>query len=188
MTRCEDDGARRKRAALDAGLVERRGTMERRIYFEVGYDHRDFGDCGDGSRGAQHGQHGMGLRFVLVGPAGAVGWLALLANLVPGNVHDGHVDAIGDVSFVPVRSGGSDAMTAGVSFHTPGPFYAGQDGPQPCEYLPGGVCYSDVTYTGADPLMAAFLDHGPHAVWAALARFYSEVTGEAAALDVEAEV
>lgn len=175
LNRCELDKQRIERAYVDCCLREQVGELERRIYFEVGYDHRDFPeDCGGGG----HGQHGMNLRFVLIGPKGAVTWLLYLMNWVPGNISDlSEVQNEYPISVVPARGPLGDAMTAGLGLHSVvRPSWDDENylSQQACEYLPDGYCYSDVTYTGAQPLLAAFLDHGPHVVWATLARYYSE--------------
>lgn len=169
-SRCEADLERRKRAYEDAALVSRHGEMEQRICFEVGYDHRDFG--------CDHGRHGMQLRFVLTGPSGAVQWLAFLSNWTPGNVHFGDVQAEGGTSLVAANPRIGDGSAADLGFHAREPQYEGQDGPTPdCEYLGGDACYYDGSGLNAEPLLAAFLDHGPMAVWAALARYYQSLFG-----------
>ena len=177
INRCQADNERRERAWNDAALTERHGDMARHIIFEVGYDHREFPeDCGGGG----HGQHGMNMRFVLVGPKGAVQWLCYMTNWVPGNVRYGSVgrDDPNPVSLVPVHPRGiGDGMAADLGYHSPIPRYASQVeyGTQKCEWLPEGECYYDGSGLNAEPLLEAFLAHGPHAVWAALARYYQDV-------------
>lgn len=171
VNRCQADRERRERAWNDAALSERQGDMERHIIFEVGYDHTAFPeDCGGGG----HGRHGMNLRFVLVGPKGAVQWLAYMTSWVPGNVRHGTVDGLGDVSLVPLNSTIGDGMAADLGYHSPVPRYGSQSAMK-CEWLPEGECYYDGSGLNAEPLLEAFLNHGPHAVWAALAHYYTEV-------------
>lgn len=173
---CKADLARRERAFRDAALVQVDGPMQRRIYFEVGYDHRGFPEaCGGGG----HGQHGMGMRWVLIGPAGAVQWLVNMTNWVPGNVRYGEVGAEHPVSIVPVNPRIGDGMATDLGYHSPTPQYDGQEesGRSECEYLPDGYCYYDGSGLNAEPVLVAFLAHGPHAVWAALARYYGELFG-----------
>lgn len=172
--RCKADSARRERAWTDCALSERFGDMERRISFEVGYDHRAFpDDC----EGGGHGQHGMNMRWTLIGPRGAVQWLCYMLSWVPGNVHHGGVESLGPVSLIPAPPNGlDDGMAADLGYHAPTPRY--EDQPQmKCEYLPQGYCYYDGSGLNAEPVLEAFLAHGPHAVWASLARYYGELFG-----------
>lgn len=175
--RCKADRDRRERAMTDAGLVQRDGVMERRIIFEVGYDHRAFpDDCGGGG----HGQHGMNMRWVLIGPAGAVQWLTYMSNWVPGNVRHGTVGDIHPVSLVPTNGRIGDGMAADLGYHSPvRPSWDDNEwvSKQDCEFLPDGYCYYDGSGLNAEPVLEAFLSHGPHAVWASLARFYMETFG-----------
>jgi hypothetical protein len=167
--------------------VERVGNIERRIVFEVGYDHRAFPDeCGGGG----HGQHGMNMRWVLIGPKGAVQWLVYMTNWVPGNVRHGEVGAEHPVSIVPVNRVIGDGMAADIGYHSPVPLWEGQEeyGHMKCELLPEGECYYDGSGVNAEPLLEAFLAHGPHAVWAALARYYgSTFEGRDAAVSPDEE-
>lgn len=173
---CEADRARRERAFRDSMLTERTGPMARSISFEAGYDHSGFGDaCGEGSGG--HGRHGMVLRFVLSGPAGAVQWCATLVNWYPGNVDIiGTVGSTSTFSAVPSNRLG-DGMATDLGFHSPVRPAWDTDEWLPrreCHLLPEGYCYYDGSGLNAEPILAAFLEHGPHAVWAALAHFYRE--------------
>lgn len=177
--RCKQDRERRERAWTDCGLTEKVGNMERTISFEVGYDHRSFPeDCGGGG----HGQHGMSIRFVLKGPAGAVQWLVNMHHWVPGNVHYGHVETTDNqpVSLVPLKYPQvGDGMATDLGYHSPREMYEGQYGPrEDCEYI-DGPCWYDGSGLNAEPILEAFLSHGPHAVWAALARYYMQTFGAA---------
>lgn len=180
--RCVEDLERRQRAWADRALVERQGDMERRIEFQVGYDHRAFpNDCGGGA----HGQHGMEMMFLLIGPAGAVQWKVAMPNWVPGNVDV--IDTVpGDwpVSLVPANSRIGDVYPVDLGFHSPKPTYEGQEnyGRDDCHILPGGTCYYDGSGLNAGPVLQAFLSYGPMAVWSALARYYQELWGERRAL------
>lgn len=174
VNRCLADRERRVRAMNDSELIQRVGNLERRIAFNVGYDHRAFPeDCGGGG----HGQHGMTLRFTLVGPKGAVAWSAALSNWVPGNVMHGRVEAEEPWSLVPANPRIGDAYTESVAFHSPEPTYEGHQGRDNCHLPPEGTCYWDESYMAAEPVLEAFLAHGPMAVWACLARHYQEMFG-----------
>jgi hypothetical protein len=174
MNRCEADLERRKRALNDCALVQRAGNLERRIEFEVGYDHSAFkDDCGGGG----HGKHGMTMRFVLIGPHGAVQWVACMINWYPGNIRNGDVGSAEPVSLVPAMQHRhiDDGMAWDLGYHSPIPQYEDQTPTRgSCEYLPGQQCYYDGSSLNAQPLLEAFLEHGPMAVWAALARYYTE--------------
>jgi hypothetical protein len=169
---CEADMKRLERARNDSALITRDGVMERRIVFEVGYDHRSFG-CG-------HGQHGMTMRFLLYLPPGWVQWAANLPNWVPGNVGDTGVGAEHPVSLVPARYRQiGDGMATDLGYHSPTPRYEGQEeyGRMDCNLLPEGTCYYDGSGLNAEPVLEAFLMHGPMAVWSTLARYHAEVFG-----------
>ena len=174
--RCEADTERRQRAAADDTVTQDLGNgMQRMVTFQVGYDHRPFPeDCGGGG----HGRHGMTLRFILRGPHGAVQWVAYLMNMIPGNVNImGEVESEHPVSVVAVldRSLG-DAMATDLGYHSLVPQWEGQEEyKRECKLLPEGYCYYDGSSVNAVPVLAAFLQHGPHAVWASLARYYKEV-------------
>lgn len=169
---CQAAQKNRERAQHEADMVDRRGTMERRISFEVGYNHSAF-DCG-------HGQHGMNLRFTLIGPHGAVTWLVFMTNWVPGNVSGfGTVPAIDPVSLVvPILYPTlGDGMAADLGFHSNEPSYRDHES-MDCDLLPAGYCYYDGSGLAAGPVLEAFLEHGPMAVWASLARFYAHLHEE----------
>jgi hypothetical protein len=168
--RCREDLVRLERTRNDSTLVVRDGPMERRVEFAPGHDHRSF-DCG-------HGVNGMTIRFILVGPAGAVQWVLNAPNWVPDNVWHGQVGVIHDVSLVPVvvprPLGDGNAWDLG--YHAPAEQYEGQTVME-CDLLPSGYCFYDGSGLNAEPILVAFLLHGPMAVWAALSRYYGEILG-----------
>lgn len=166
---CKADQERREQAWRDSLLTERHGDLERCIAFEVGYDHRAFPPeaCGGGG----HGQHGMTMRWMLIGPRGAVQWVCSMPNWVPGNVVYGSVNAE-SFSLVPAHI--EDGHATDLGYHSPVPQYAGQD-TRECHILPEGSCYYDGSGLNAEPVLEAFLAHGPQAVWATLASYYGEL-------------
>lgn len=173
---CEADWERRERAWRDNALSERFGDMERRLAFEVGFDHRAFPDaCGGGG----HGQHGMTMRWLLIGPRGVVQWVANMHNWVPGNIRCGDVGSGVPISLVPANPRFGDTSATDLGYHSPKPLWEGQEewGTRECSLLPEGYCYYDGSGMNAEPILEAFLAHGPHAVWTALARYYGEVFG-----------
>jgi hypothetical protein len=175
VNRCELDGGRRERALHDAALIERNGDMERRIAFYVGFDHTKFPeDCGGGG----HGLHGMTMSWVLIGPKGAVNWDMYLNNWVPGNTNSiGGVLCQDPVSVIPANGILDDGMAWDLGYHTSVPS-PDLHGPNKCEFLSDHECYYDGSGLAAQPLLDAFLEHGPQAIWAALARFYGRVFTE----------
>lgn len=177
MNRCRDDLKRRERARADNSVSEDLGGMVRTIGFDVGYDHRAFpDDCGGGG----HGVSGMKLNFILRGPGGAVVWAAYLPNWYPGNVAEfmGDIPAAeGLQSLVPCRRD-SDGIAYDLGYHSPKPQYDDHTRQDLCHLLPEGYCYYDGSSLNAQPILEAFLEHGPHAVWASLARYYQEVFHE----------
>lgn len=172
---CVADRDRRERATRDNGLTEQLGSMVRSITFDVGYDHRAFPEaCGGGG----HGQSGMTMRFILRGPHGATQWIVYLPNWVPGNLSlIGGVGSEQPWSAVPARRQLDDGMAWDLGYHSPKPIYDDQHGRDDCNILPGGSCYYDGSGVNAGPVLEAFLAHGPHAVWAALADYYSQLFG-----------
>lgn len=183
---CKADNERRQRAFRDATVAERFGNFERSVTFEVGYDHRSHPEaCGGGG----HGQSGMTMRWILKGPDGATQFCAYMPNWVPGHVNRiGGVQPEGDISVVHVgRTLNEDLMGTDLGYHSPKPQWEGQEqyGRDDCHLLDGGTCYYDGSGLNAEPVLAAFLDHGPHAVWVALARYYAELFGADEAPEVE---
>jgi hypothetical protein len=169
---CVADNERRERAQRDSSISEQFGDMVRSVQFQVGYDHMAFPEaCGGGG----HGRHGMSLRWVLSGPHGAVQWVLNMFNWIPGNVAYGMIENKGPWSAVPAHRTIGDGMAVDLGYHSPVPLWEGQ-GKQPseCDLLPEGYCYYDGSALNAEPVLEAFLAHGPHAVWASLGRYYSE--------------
>lgn len=165
-----------ERARNDADLIARVGNMERRIRFDVGYNHMEFPqDCGGGG----HGVHGMTLCFLLIGPHGAVQWKVNLPNWFPGNVNIiDTVQSVGPFSAVPADSRIGDGLPTDLGHHWPKEQYEGEQRFD-CDLLPEGYCYYDGSGLNAGPVLRAFLDYGPMAVWAALGRYYHELHEQA---------
>lgn len=176
---CAEDLERIERARRDNVVWEAIGPDTRRgVSFDVGHDHSNFGDCPGGG----HGIAGMKVRFLLQGPAGVVQWVAYMNNWIPGNVDWlGTVRAEWSLSLVPVRHEDlGDGMAFDLGYHRPTPPDWDEDGStrmETCHLLPEGYCYYDGSSLNAQPVLEAFLEHGPHAVWAALARYYQEALG-----------
>jgi hypothetical protein len=169
--RCETDRDRRRRASRDKGLTEVVGEMRRTIQFDVGYDHRAFPEeCGGGG----HGQHGMTMGFLLQGPHGVVQWSVNMPNWVPGNVVHGGVPSE-FLSAVPAYPQISDLYADSLGYHSPTPLHEWQKdyGRDDCMMLPDGICFYDESSLNAEPMLEAFLAHGPHAVWALLGDYYA---------------
>jgi hypothetical protein len=164
--RCKADWDRRHEAMRDNGVTEELGLgMSRRIEFEVGYDHRAFPeDCGGGG----HGQHGMGLAFIFFGPEGAVQWKVSLTEWTPREV--------GMLGGLPTRYPQLDSVhPVDLGYHWRTPTYEGQElFGSVCEYLKA-PCYYDGSALNVGPILEKFLNYGPHAVWAELARYYNQV-------------
>lgn len=147
----------RKRASRDMTLTQvTDGVMSRSITMQPGYDHRSFG--------CDHGQHGMTVRFLMQGPLGAVQFVFYLLDMVPGNFEFGNSKPNG------VRS----IMSVDLGYHSPVPIYENQR-QMDCDFILGGRCYYDGSGLDAGPVLEAFAEHGPHAVWAELARMYQGV-------------
>lgn len=184
-TSCEEATEVRARALGHPWLIEQLGVMERRIGFFAGYDHSDL-TCGDGSWGQQHGRHGMDVRFILKGPHGAVQFVFNLLSFVPGNTDI--IDLVRPtgpaVAIVPVTTPSfGDAMPVDLGYHSPRELYGGQLSPGDCELLDGARCYYDGSGLNAGPVLAAFLLHGPMAIWAALGDYYAVIFSQTPELE-----
>lgn len=166
---CKDDTIRRERSNRDCGITEDLGNgMTRRIEFEVGYDHRSFPEaCGGGG----HGQHGMGMAFLLTGPEGVVQWKVNMPWWTPRPL-----GPLGDLDLPENNHGYTTLINSwDLGHHWRTPTYDGEM-KMDCCYLEGQThCFYDGSGLNAGPILQEFLYHGPHAVWAALARYYSEL-------------
>jgi uncharacterized protein (TIGR02996 family) len=157
------DHARETEADAVAGT-----RFERRTVFEPAYDHRN--QPGGGT-------HGVQLRMVLIGPVGAVQFLAYLPWNLPAAQ-----DALDRQTVAAIAAGGGDALTilrilyrpmaADLGYHARVPQYDGQaaikDG---CEYL-GGPCYYDGSGLNAEVVLNVLITKGSEGVWDYLDKYY----------------
>jgi hypothetical protein len=164
---CRSDLERRQRAwANRTALRMTNDAFEYRIDFMPGYDHWRKPEYG-----CDHGRHGMEMVWLVIGPLGAVQWKVVALDWMPGAV-----DEMGIAR--GAHSGDLGAIySADLGYHSPKPLseYQAEWGRDDCDLLPGGVCFYDGSGLNAGPILAEFLAHGPHAVWAALTAYYREV-------------
>lgn len=167
--RCVDAQKRRAEAIKDCEIAQEVDGFTRHLSITPGYDHRAFPeDCGGGG----HGCHGMDLRFVLVGPEGAVQWLAFLTQFTP----TAPISRIGSVE-IAHPSLDETLMPADLGYHWPTARYEGQESRE-CEYLPGGHCYYDGSGLAAEEIVLPFLTDGPAGVWRELRAYYDRLVGD----------
>lgn len=101
--------------------------------------------------------HPMDIKFILIGPEGAVhfkmstGWLP---------------------SWAGVKTGISYSINVGRHWLTP--LSPGEHSGE-CDVLPGRVCYSDVSYWNADEYLNTLTDEGIDALWAKLREHYDQL-------------
>ncbi|MDP9843286.1 hypothetical protein [Streptosporangium lutulentum] len=65
----------------------------------------------------------------------------------------------------------------GLAYHAPFPYQVGQEPREtPCEYVPGGQCFYDVSYTGSESILRQWWDAGrdDDVVWRAAELLYRE--------------
>lgn len=162
MNRCETERAHRLAVNKTSFITSDHPPFQRRIEFQIGYDHTTFPEvCGGGG----HGQHGMTQRFILVGPLGATQFVINMPAWVPGRVKYGGV---------PSSISGIDSVTAhDLGYHSPHPMYEEQlqfD----CDLLPNSHCYYDGSSLNAEPVLEKFLANGLQAVWDELTDYYCD--------------
>lgn len=127
----------------------------RKIEFTPAFDKRHRDPAKDYGIGA------VTMRFVLIGPAGAVHWLMSTGWYLPGLGRE------------PSPPEGWD-----LGYHSPVPLREGQHKRDDCPYLDGAPCYSDGSALNAEPVLGLFLAGGDEAVWRELERYYRSRLGE----------
>lgn len=139
--------------------------LRREIQWQPGYDYRN------NPEKRQFGCHGMNIRWLLIGPLGAVqfliysSWLPSWVESGPwGNTIDTHDDRV----FGP--------MGADLGHHWSTPTYE-DEGCQKCDILPGGECFYDGSGMAADDLLGVLLTEGHEAVWCRMESEYHRLAG-----------
>jgi hypothetical protein len=139
--------------------------FRRRIYLNGAFDRRH----PDPSK--NYGIHGMDLRFVLLGPKGAVQFVCYTGMQLP---------SVREELWRKRRTEQYDLgapMGADIGYHAIEPQYEGQS-QMDCEYTGTGKCYYDGTSLGAEGFMPTFLAGGDEAVWTMLEDRYASTFGE----------
>jgi hypothetical protein len=118
-----------------------------------------------------YGIHGVEFRFSLIGEAVAVsfglstGWhLPSVVGAEAGSRRS-YTQALARFDGT-----GSYPLPMAMHFHVPEPtrdYMAGWE-PSECDLLPGGKCYGDVTFTGADRPFFALVEGGLEGMWECL--------------------
>lgn len=148
MTRLSDAGVHR---GAPGEIRQEVDGFTRIIAFEPGYNDPRHGPH-------TFGRHGMQLRFLLVGPLGAVQFL-LYTNWTPGTL-----DTIGTIT-------DGTTMPADLGHHWTTPRYA-DECTYECEYIEGGRCYYDGSGLAAEEPFRILIEDGIDALWAFLRTHY----------------
>ena len=138
--------------------------FKKSVTFAPAYDKRD----PDPSK--NYGIGGVRIRFVLVGPKGAVQFL-LLTDWYPAHVQR-------EVNPHNIFASELKPRGADVGYHSPKPRYDGQESMGPCEHLDGAECFYDGSGLRAMEWVPEFLEGGDAWVWRKLEGVYREVVGE----------
>lgn len=139
--------------------------FERKIEITPAFDKRHSDPAKD------YGIHGCDLRFVLIGPLGAVQFLLYTGWHLP------HVKAEFDRKPCEVKSWGKHcfgaAQPADIGYHSPRPMYSDQPVVnENCEYLGGIPCYYDGSSLQAEDVFKILVEGGGEAMWKELERRY----------------
>ncbi len=137
--------------------------FRRRLEFTGAFDRRNSDPA------KNYGIHGMEMRFVLIGPEGAMQFLVFTNLMLPHVREELFQKRNGTVE----RFDLSAPMGADIGYHARTAQYDGQE-PMPgdCEYV-GGPCYYDGSSLGAQEFMPEFLAGGDDVVWAMLEKRYA---------------
>jgi hypothetical protein len=140
--------------------------MEQALVFQPGYN----GDRSPDPR-RSYGVHGMEIRWYLRGPKGGA-WVAFSTEWIPGDLTPGH--GLMPPGFPP-REPSQYPDGCGLGWCGLVPQYEGHEPTTDagCLLIPGGTCYTDMSYTGSDPVAVAFTERGEAAVWEALEDCYA---------------
>lgn len=141
-------------------------TFERRVEITPAYDKRST----DPKK--NYGIGGCTVRFLLIGPRGAMQFVVLTEWYLPHVKrelnHKGQLDTL------------RYPMAFDLGYHSPKPMYEGQSPMEnECDVL-GGQCYYDVTTLGAEPIVDVMLREGSEGVWRELEQQYEIRFGELA--------
>lgn len=139
-------------------------TWERRVEATAAFDKRH----SDPSK--NYGIHGVEFRFSLIGETVAVsfgvstGWhLPSVVGVESESMHD-YRRALHEFDHP-----GLHPMPMSLNFHVAEPLDYMDEEPRPCDLLPGGQCWGDVTFTGADRPFLALIEGGLDGMWEQLA-------------------
>jgi len=141
-------------------------TFTRNLTFSPAFDKRN------PSPSKNYGIHGVEMRFLLMGPLGAVQFVLYT------NWHLPHVEK--EMMEKPVDAIGyhcSRPMPADLGYHSPKPMYKGQE-EFDCDLLPGGKCYCDGSGLNAIPVFDILVSEGEEALWKKLEDYYHIIFGE----------
>ena len=125
-----------------------------------------FGDV-DLVKRHDQGIGGVKIRFVLVGPLGAIHF-SISTDWYPAHIQEEQWEK-GRSRYFSLAPEGSD-----ISYHSPVPIYEGQSKHESCEWLGGIPCYSDGSSLCADKIRDVLLAEGDEGVWREMEKWYHE--------------
>lgn len=145
--------------------------LERRVIFESGHDCMRFEcvngreDCSPNAPGS-HGVEGVKIRFLLLGPKGAVHFVLSLGwtPFMPG-------EEFFDWRDRNARTADLYPLPLDLGYHSPEPKYEGQES-RKCDALPGGECFGDGSGLNANMPFATLCNGGDEALWKYLEQYY----------------
>lgn len=149
------------------------GNLTHRVDFEGGHDCirfeciSDSPSCKPGG-GGSHGVHGLQIRWLTIGPKGAVQFL-LGTRWLPQFVEP---NAIRHREF---RVDGLRPLAMDLGYHSLTPRYEGEVQNGPCDYLGGAACFYDGSGLNADDAFYALVNGGGTGLWAFLDAYYAHV-------------
>lgn len=143
--------------------------LERRVEISPAYDKRD------PHPSKNYGIHGADMRFVLIGPKGAVQFLIFTGWHLPHVQKE--LDGKVETGRTPARL--LRPMAADVGYHSRQPMYEGHKpiGDEPCPYL-DAPCYYDGSGMRAEEVFDLMVEKGGEAMWEHLEGYYEDIFGE----------
>jgi hypothetical protein len=123
--------------------------------------------------GQGHGVHGMEIRWYLRGPKGGA-TLTFSTDWIPGELSPGH--GLSPVGSAP-RPVSQYPNGFGLGWCGLVPQYEDQEptAGAGCRLVPGGTCYSDMSFMASDPVAVDFTERGEPAIWEALEGCYADL-------------
>ena len=133
--------------------------FERRVEIEPAYDKRHANPA------KNYGIHNAELKFYLIGPEGAVQFIASTGWYLPKV----------EKEFEHSQYGKPKAWGTDLGYHSPTPRYEGQTLLTPTCSILNGPCYYDGSTLNAEPFFECMVAEGHEAVWNKLEEYYQSI-------------